>query len=203
MYSFIRGVVADKSENSFVLDNGGIGYEIHASKAGIDRVDVGDEITVHIHEQVTESGINLVGFIDMKEKELFNKLIGINGVGVKAILTMFSNVDIDTINSIIAKGDAKELSKIKGVGPKTAERIVLELKGKVTASATPEQKTAVKKDNIIGGDGREIGTDVIDEVVSLLEGLGVAKGEALRLAKQQYEFGLTATDVLVRCLRHV
>lgn len=201
MYSFIKGIVASKGENNFVLDNGGIGYEIQASTTSVDQVGVGDELTVYIYEQMSESCVNLIGFIDMKEKELFNKLIGISGVGVKAVLTMFSNADVDTISNIIAKGDAKELGKIKGIGPKTAERIVLELKGKIAVVGEP--KESVKKDNIIGGDGREIGSDVIDEVVTLLEGLGVSKTEALRLAKQQYEFGLTATDILVRCLRYV
>jgi Holliday junction DNA helicase RuvA len=131
MYSFISGRVAEVSEDTVTVENHGIGYELSVSAFTAARCEVGSTVSLYCRLSVREDGVSLLGFYDKTERQLFLRLISVGGVGPKAALTVLSGLPVSDLAAAILTGDIKTLSRIKGVGKKTAERIVLELKEKV------------------------------------------------------------------------
>lgn len=132
MFSYIKGVVTEVREANLVLENNGIGYDFAVSSSTLSRLgSVGKEVTIHTYLQVNDDGLFLYGFYSREEKAMFLKLITISGVGPKLAIAVLSGIELDKLGMAIVAEDAKALSSIKGVGKKTAERIILELKEKV------------------------------------------------------------------------
>jgi holliday junction DNA helicase RuvA len=138
MIGRLKGVVAEKGPEGVLLDVGGIGYEVHCPLTVIDRLPRrGQETTLAIHTHVREDQITLFGFGDTEERGLFRQLIGVSGIGPKIGLACLSGMDAGSLSTAIASEDAKRLTTIPGLGKRTAERLILELKDKVGAVAMP------------------------------------------------------------------
>lgn len=193
MYNYIIGEIVERRENLIVVENNKIGYEIFVSSfANQFFSNMVGEVKVYTYYQQREDGVSLFGFYCIEEKDMFLQLISVSGVGPKGAMTILSNISVSDLNIVISSGDAKTLSKVKGVGKKTAERIVVDLKDKVG--------------DIDGEISFEIdrGTNVeIDDAVTVLVSLGVTKMEAVRLAKQSYETGDGAEDIIRKCLTQI
>ena len=112
MISFVRGIVAEKSENMVVIDCNGMGYEINVSSFTLDTLTRGEEATIKTYLQVREDGVALFGFVDLKEKEIFLKLINISGIGPKMAITILSQISIKDLVSAISTGNTKMLSGV-------------------------------------------------------------------------------------------
>ena len=133
MIAFITGTIEEKSENGVVINCNGMGYEVQTSTATLSSLPlVGEECKIYTYLQVKEDGISLFGFTTVDERELFYKLISVSGVGPKMAITVLSGMNISDLIVSILKEDTTALSRIKGLGKKTAERICLELKDKLT-----------------------------------------------------------------------
>lgn len=137
MIATLSGTVAHKLDTSLVIEINGIGYEVLTIVDDWGTAKVGSEMSFHIYEQIREDAHNLYGFTDLRAKELFIKLLGVNGVGPKVALATLSAAGVDRLSQAIASGDTSLLKGISGVGKKTAERIMVELAGKVTMVAAP------------------------------------------------------------------
>jgi len=133
MLSFISGTVAIKTEDSVVIDNNGIGYELSVSRFTLERCESGARISLFCHMNVREDAISLYGFWEGAEKQMFLKLVSVSGVGPKVAFAALSGLPFPALALAILTEDIKTLSKIKGLGKKTAERIVVDLKEKVSA----------------------------------------------------------------------
>ena len=130
MIAFLKGTLAGKTETTAYVDVGGVGYEVGMSQSGLEKLpEAGSEVQLHTYLQVSDNGIALYGFRTLEEKALFERLIGVGGVGPKMALAALSIFTPEGLASAIASQDVASIQRIPGVGKKTASRIVLELKG--------------------------------------------------------------------------
>jgi len=132
MIAQLSGTVIESSFTNCVIDCGGVGYDVQIPLSTFDKLpQPGEKAVLKIHTAVREDAIMLFGFISAEEKKLFEMLINVSGIGGKLALNVLSGMPVATFCSAIASGDAKSLSRISGIGKRTAERLVVELKGKV------------------------------------------------------------------------
>ena len=133
MISYIKGPLTAIEEDVIVVEAGGVGMGIHVPLSVLDRLPgIGREVTVYTYFQVREDAMSLYGFLNRQDREMFRQLIGVNGVGPKAALGILSTMTPDDLRMAIVTGDAKAISRAPGIGPKTAQRLILDLKDKVS-----------------------------------------------------------------------
>ena len=191
MIAYLKGKLADKREGFCVVDVGGIGYELMISNSTLFALGaIGEDVVLHSYMHVKEDGISLLGFSNKDEKDMFLQLICVGGVGPKLALTILSSMSAGDLRAAIARGDDKMISKIKGVGKKTSERIVLELKDKVEPI-----------DGFVCCDSCESGKDEIEFACEALVGLGISKSEAAGMIRRCYELGDDAQTLVEKALR--
>jgi len=132
MIGLLRGRIADKQPNTLIVDVQGVGYEVHVPLSTFyDAGDIGGEITLRIYTHVREDALQLYGFLTELERQLFEKLIGISGIGPKLAIAVLSGMDPRELMTSVQRGDVARLTGIPGVGKKTSERIVLELRDRL------------------------------------------------------------------------
>lgn len=133
MIGFVRGIVEFVSEDNVVMDVNGVGYNVHVSTDTASKMpSLGEEAKLYTYTSVREDAIWLYGFLSRKDLEIFKKCITVSGIGPKGALSILSVMDADTLRYAISAGDKKAISKAPGVGPKMAERLILELKDKIS-----------------------------------------------------------------------
>jgi Holliday junction DNA helicase RuvA len=139
MIAQLRGTLADKRPNQILVDVGGVGYLVHIPVSTFYALgDLHSNVTLLIHTQVREDAISLYGFLSSREKHLFELLISASGVGPVLALKILSGMSVDDLVPAVRSGDLVRLTRIPGVGRKTAERMVVELRDKLAAMETPE-----------------------------------------------------------------
>ncbi len=197
MIGFIRGVLAEKGEGYITVDVNGIGYEIFVpANSGAYLASEGQEVMVHTFMSVKEDGVSLYGFSRKGELEAFKKLITVNGVGAKAGISIMSAFTLEQLQQTIAFEDARTLTRANGIGKKTAERIVLELKDKFSPEGSAEGGYAAEENQAAGGHA-----DERSEAVSALMSLGYTRGEAAGAVAAVKETGLTAEEYIRMALK--
>src|SRR5260370_12843218 len=139
MIAQLRGTLGDKRPNQILVDVGGVGYLVHVPLSTFYALgDLHSNVTLLIHTQVREDAIALYGFLSSREKQLFELLISASGVGPVLALKILSGMSADDLVPAVRSGDLARLTRIPGVGRKTAERMVVELRDKLAAMETPE-----------------------------------------------------------------
>jgi Holliday junction DNA helicase RuvA len=133
MIAMIRGSVYAAGETTLVLDTGNLGYEVHVTARLLCSVEQGEELELHTYQQYREDGVSLFGFSAQEELEMFRWLINVNGVGPKMALALLSAKSRNEVILAIVNERADVLSEVSGIGPKTARRIILELKDRMTS----------------------------------------------------------------------
>lgn len=161
MIATLNGMITDKSIDSLVIEVSGVGYEIFATGSDLDNLSTDDLVKMYIYEHIREQSHDLFGFISSLDKQLFEKLLSVNGVGPKMALAIMNVGTSEAVKQAIAKGDVKLLQSASGVGKKVAERIVVDLKDKVGLIAT-EQATAFLSES-----SNEFNSEAIDALLSL------------------------------------
>ena len=142
MIAHLRGVLLTKSPNQAIVECAGVGYDVAISVATFSALPaVGAEARLHIFTKVAEDALALFGFAELQEKGLFEKLLTITGIGPKLAITVLSGIDAGRLVAAIRSGDHATLVRIPGIGKKTAERVVLELKDKLEGLAAGEEAT--------------------------------------------------------------
>ncbi|MCH3999748.1 MAG: Holliday junction branch migration protein RuvA [Lachnospiraceae bacterium] len=202
MFAFFRGTVDYLSESEVWLDVNGVGYEIAISPSTASRLQGfgSEEVTVYTYMMVHEDQIGLYGFLTRDELMLFKKLITVSGVGPKAGLSLLSVLDADDLRFAIASGDVKAISRAPGVGRRTAERLILELKDKINAAAPAAAQEAGEEPGITGG---EQSGDAADAVAALVA-LGYGRAEAVKAVHAAKGEGISGTEELLKgALRHM
>jgi Holliday junction DNA helicase RuvA len=178
-----------------VLDVHGIGYEIYCSGAVFKKIVVGEVAEIFTYLQVKEDGITLFGLESVKEKEIFLKLTSVSGVGPKLGIAVLTGLNADEFATAIATADVKKLSAVKGLGKKTAEKIVLELHGKISAAEVMEASGDSLKTETAEPKAKL--TAMEEEGVSALMGLGFTKAESVQAVKKAMEKGVTTVEELI------
>ena len=128
MISFVKGKAADMTETSVILENHGIGYEIFMTGNDLSRIHMGEEYKIHTYFQVREDAMVLFGFLQKDDLSMFRLLLGVNGIGPKGALGVLSGLSADELRFAILADDAKTVSKAPGIGKKTAQKLILELR---------------------------------------------------------------------------
>ena len=132
MFEYIRGVLQDKNLCEAVVEAGGVGYALSIPLSTYDKLPpVGGEVKILIHHHVREDAEKLFGFLTRTERDLFRQIIGISNIGPKTAMSVLSGVSTDVLKQCVSGSDSSRLKKIPGVGEKTAQRLVMELKGKI------------------------------------------------------------------------
>lgn len=191
MIAFIDGILKYTTPGIAVVDCNGIGYEVGIPLSDNDRLpSLGSRVVLHTMLSVSEnSGVNLYGFLSRDDLEMFKLLITVNGIGPKAAQGILSSLDADTIRFAILSEDDKTIAKAQGVGKKTAQKIVLELKDKISLTDAFDKK--IENTKIETAASAEIGTAKEDAVLALIA-LGFSRTESMR-AVQQVEIDENST----------
>ncbi len=197
MYSYIKGVLTKKQNEYIVIETGGIGYKISTALTTIQAAgDLGNELTVFTHLHVREDAMSLFGFITQEELNMFELLISVSGVGPKAAISLISSLPPSKFGISVITNDYKTLTKAQGIGGKTAQRIVLELKDKIKK----EQISALDLENI--GDmsfGDENST--FSEAISALMVLGYSPAEASKSVSSVYKDEMDLETIIKSALK--
>ena len=142
MIALLRGLLIEKHPNQAIVETGGVGYDVTIPVSTFTRLpEVGAEVLLRIHTHVREDALALYGFLTQDEKSLFEKLIGVSGIGPKLAVTILSGLAAPDLTDAIRRGDVAKLVRIPGIGKKTAERMVLELREKMPAASGEEVAT--------------------------------------------------------------
>ena len=148
MLAYIKGTIEMKMTGYVVIDVGGLGYKIFMSQVGIDKLgNIGDTVKVHTYYRVREDDISIFGFNTLEELRMFELLIGVSGVGAKTALTMLAVCEPSDFALAVISEDIKTLTTIPGIGPKSAKRIILELKDKIKQEQQIEELTNATQSN--------------------------------------------------------
>lgn len=192
MISFLVGIIEEKNDTTLTLDVNGVGYELGISRSTYLSLPAeGERAKVLTFMSVREDGVSLFGFATKEEKELFLKLTSVSGIGPRVAIGILSGMPISELIKSILQGDLRSLSAIKGLGKKTAERLCLELKDKLSP-------VGVLSENEKTFDYDE---DAVALATDTLISLGVNKNEAYNLAKSNAGPNATAEEIISKSLR--
>lgn len=201
MIGFVRGILAEKGSGYIIVDVSGIGYEIHVpANSGAYMSEEGQEVKVYTAMMVREDDVSLYGFSRKGELDAFKKLITVSGVGAKAAVSILSSFSLEQLQQTIVFEDSKALTKANGIGKKTAERIVLELKDKFSAD---NQSGELADNESVYGDSVSGTADGRSEAVSALIALGYTRGEAASALAAVKEKDLTAEEYIKLALKNL
>lgn len=180
MYAYIKGEIADISEDNLVLECNNIGYNIRIPLSVAQRLPgIGAVVKIYTYTSVREDAFNLFGFLSKDDLEIYKKLIAVNGIGPKGALSILSAMSADDLRMAIVSGDAKAIAKAPGVGNKSAERIILELKDKIGLRLSFEEDMDFVQMSDASGNGA-----AKNEAIEALVSLGYTPTEALKAVKQ-------------------
>lgn len=202
MISYIRGELADVREDQVVIDVGGVGYGIFMSGSDIARLpSTGQEVKINTYLHVKEDVMQLFGFLTRDGLEVFRLIIGVSGIGPKGGLSILSKLTADDLRFAVLSGDAKAISSAPGIGKKTAEKVIIELKDKLDLEEMLEPKDISPSAEPVGGGLAE---EIQTEAVQALVALGYGSTESLRAVKKvDLEQAKTVEDVLKQALKNL
>lgn len=175
MISYVKGRLAEMGEGIIVVETSGIGYNILVPSSVVSELPpIGNDVKIYTYLYIREDAMNLYGFLCRDDLNVFKLLIGVSGIGPKGALAILSVMSPDDLRFAVLSGDAKAISKAPGVGNKTAQRIIIELKDKLSLEEAFEIKSSKNSSNA------NAGSTVRDEAVQALAALGYSQSDALR-----------------------
>lgn len=205
MFSYIKGPLAEVTEDWIVVETGGIGWNIHVPLSVLERLPrIGEEVRVYTSFQVRDDAMTLYGFFSRQDLQMFKQLLGVNGIGPKAALGILSALKPDDLRLAIISEDSKAIARAPGIGPKTAKRVILDLKDKISMEdilpagygGTSEETGAAVPVSGMDGVGRE--------AIEALVALGYSMSEATKAVRQvEIAEDMTAEAVLKASLKHL
>ncbi|VVP65983.1 Holliday junction ATP-dependent DNA helicase RuvA [Pseudomonas fluorescens] len=201
MIGRLRGTLAEKQPPHLILDVNGLGYELEVPMTTLYRLpSVGEPLTLHTHLVVREDAQLLYGFFGKRERDFFRELIRLNGVGPKLALALMSSLEVDELVRCVQSQDTSALTKVPGVGKKTAERLLVELKDRFKAWETVPAMFALVPNQPGGPEAAPVATAENDAVSALIS-LGYKPQEASKAISAIKEKGLSSEDLIRRALK--
>lgn len=190
----LKGAVQELAPTHAVIDVQGVGYYVGISLQTSEKLEIGKNIFLHIQQIIREDAHLLFGFSTVLEKEMFNLLISVNGVGPVSAIIMLSSLSLQEISSAITSGNSGLLQKVKGIGAKTAERIIVDLRDKM-------QKFSISGENISAFSNNKIK----DEALSALEVLGIPQKTSEKIADRllKQDSDISVEDLVKQILKNI
>ncbi len=202
IYSYIRGTIIDKGEDTVVIENNGIGYEVICPYSISSELPLsGEEAKIWIYQSVREDDITLYGFVTPQMKEMFLSLLEVSGIGPKVAHSICSQVEPDRFAIAVIGGDVKFLTSVKGLGKKGAERIVLELKDKLKKSGAGSASSSTVRSVKSASDASSEGTGIISDAIEALVVLGYKDQTASEAVSNSYEDGIDLQTLIRNALK--
>ena len=198
MFSYIKGPLVEVWEGGIVVEAGGIGWNILVPLSVLDRLPrIGEELKIYTSFQVREDAMTLYGFFNSQDRKMFNQLLGVNGIGPKAALGILSALQPDDLRMAILSEDAKAIARAPGIGPKTAKRVILDLKDRIRMEdVLPSAFGAETAGSGMEGTGRE--------AIEALVALGYSLTEASRAVRKiEITEDMTVEAVLKASLKYL
>ena len=197
MIGYLRGKIAYIGADSAIIDVNGVGYEVFCSSSAFSKMAEGKECEVYTYLQVSEqNGVQLYGFSSMQEKSMFLKLISVSGVGPKVGITVLSQMSVNDVAIAVATGNVKALSLVKGLGKKTAEKIIVELRDRVSAPTADN-----KLSSAISAPVSSVSREDEDAVVALIS-LGFTRTESEKaVARAKAGGAKTIEEIIMQSLK--
>lgn len=201
MLAYIKGILEIKTNGYIVVETAGIGYKVFMPQSTISKLgNIGDKIQVYTYMRVREDDISLFGFLNNEELRMFELLLGVSGIGAKGALNILSNITPSQFALAVISNDVAILKKVPGIGPKTAQRAILELKDKLK-----------KEQEITALEGEETSTiqevikedEKVSEAISALQVLGYTKREILESLQKVDLTSLTVEDIIRKGLANL
>jgi len=202
LISYIKGPLIAVEEDLIIVEAASMGYNIHVPLSVVEALPrIGEEVLIHTYLQVKEDAMTLYGFFGRQDLKMFKQLLGVNGVGPKAALGILSTLRPDDLRMAIIAGDAKAISRAPGIGAKTAQRVILDLKDRISMddilpAGVVQQVSAAAKAGAANAEG--VGGEAIEALVAL----GYSMTEAVKAVRQvEVTPAMTAEDVLKASLK--
>lgn len=193
MYDYIKGEVIETGKDYAVIEAGGVGYYIYTTSQSLFHIKTGDNAKLNCQFIVREDAHILYGFFTTEEKEMFCKLTSVSGIGPKVAIAILSAMKVSELAAAIITSDEGAFQKVSGVGKKTAQRLIIDLAGKIETS-----------EMIQDGETMPVGSAGIEaEAVSALVSLGYNRAEAMRAVTSVKNLGDTAEDVILMALKRI
>ncbi len=201
MYSYIKGELAEVNTDHIVIDVGGIGYMIYIPAQSLNYLPgIGEMLKVHTYLYMREDAMILYGFLSKDDLEMFKLLITVSGIGPKGGLAVLSTLSSDDLRFAVLSGDSKAISKAPGIGSKTAQRVIIDLKDKLSLEDAFEKKLEHENDKINVSSNSQVKNDA----VMALNALGYSSTESLKaVSKVEITDDMDVEDVLKAALKHM
>ena len=199
MYAYIKGSLEIKTLGYVVVEANGVGYKIFMSESAIDRLgEVGETVKIYTYLRVREDEMSLYGFITNEELHMFELLLSVSGIGAKSAISILSNITPSSFALAVITDDVASIKSLPGIGVKTAQRIILELKDKVKASEDTnkeELETMLNK--------KEENMETVSEAIAALQVLGYSRKEVEKALEKFEKKDLTVEEIIRKALNNL
>nr|WP_314930241.1 Holliday junction branch migration protein RuvA [Shuttleworthia satelles] len=189
MFSYIQGRVEEINPEGIVLDHDGIGYEIGLPQSSLSQLRRQMQLRVYTYLQVRDDGFSLFGFLKREDLDLFKLLIGVGGIGPKGALSILGVLSVDQLRFAIAAGDDKTIAQAPGIGKKTAQRVILDLRDKIDFTQTLEAQLDSRASD-------SSSDDIRGEAILALNALGYSSAEALQAIRDLDISSMSVEDLI-------
>ena len=190
MFEYLRGCVEYKKSDYLALDVNGVGYKVNISLRVYDRIKTGENVRLYIFNYVKEDAFKLIGFLEERERNLFEMLLGVKGVGVSLALSIMSTFDVEQLRKIVAENDYAILKRVPKLGEKKAQQVILDLKGKLKAIGN----LFTQEENLFES------FTIEDELYEALEALGYSQKEINSLVSKEEIRGFKSIEEAIKCV---
>ena len=190
MFEYLRGCVEYKKQDYLALDVNGVGYKVNISLRVYDRIKTGENVRLYIFNYVKEDAFKLIGFLEERERNLFEMLLGVKGVGVSLALSIMSTFDVEQLRKIVAENDYATLKRVPKLGEKKAQQVILDLKGKLKAIGN----LFTQEENLFEN------FTIEDELYEALEALGYSQKEINSLVSKEEIRGFRSIEEAIKCV---
>jgi Holliday junction DNA helicase RuvA len=197
MFAYIKGSLEVKTKGYIVIDVNGIGYKIFMSETAISRLgEVGEVVKVHTYLKVKEDEMSLYGFNTNEELRMFELLLSVSGIGAKTAITILSNIEPSSFALAVITNDVNKIKSLPGIGPKGAQRIILELKDKIETDEAVSTEGSIDIKNISSNN------ENVNEAISALQVLGYSKKE-IEKALEKADANMTIEELIKYALKNL
>jgi Holliday junction DNA helicase RuvA len=190
MFEYLKGKVEYKKPDYLALDVNGVGYKVNISLRVYDKIKTGESVRLYIFNYIKEDAFKLIGFLEERERNLFEMLLGVKGVGVSLALSIMSTFDVEQLRKIVAENDYATLKRVPKLGEKKAQQVILDLKGKLKAIGN----LFTQDENLFESFAIE------DELNEALEALGYSQKEINSLVSKEEIRGFTSIEEAIKCV---